>query len=205
MENSRINRMHRPSNLANMTMRSYQLRKINRFEAPVAIRRLIHQGIARLTTYWPYLSNKLIEAFKPLALDNIPWAQVTKPLNESKIAVVTTAGLHHRNQAAFNMADSQGDPTYRILDAASIENDYTITHDYYDHRDADKDINIVFPITRLKEMAAAGCIGALAKRHISFMGHIDGNHVNTLKNQTAPKVAELLEKDAADVVLLTPA
>ncbi len=188
-----------------MIKRSYRLRIINRFEAPVAIRRLIHQGIARLTTYWPYLSNKLIEAFKPLAFYKSPWVEVTKPLNESKIAVVTTAGLHHREQPAFNMADSDGDPTYRILDTASIENDFTITHDYYDHRDADKDINIVFPITRLKEMSAAGCIGALAERHISFMGHIDGKHIDTLINQTAPKVASILRADEVDVVLLTPA
>jgi D-proline reductase (dithiol) PrdB len=181
------------------------LRKTNRFEAPVAIKRLIHQGIARLTTYWPYLSDKLIASFKPLAFVKSPWTPVTKPLNESKIAVVTTAGLHHREQPAFNMADSYGDPTYRILDAASIETDYTITHDYYDHRDADKDINIVFPITRLKEMAAAGCIGAVAERHISFMGHIDGHHIDTLKIQTAPQVAKILGEGEVDVVLLTPA
>lgn len=181
------------------------MRKTSRFEAPVAIKRLIHQGIARLTTHWPYLSDKLIASFKPLTFDKSPWAPVTKPLNESKIAVVTTAGLHHRDQPAFNMADSHGDPTYRILDAACIEKDYTITHDYYDHRDAAKDINVVFPITRLKEMEIAGCIGALAQRHISFMGHIDGRHIGTLKNHTAQQAAVILVKDEVDVVLLTPA
>ena len=181
------------------------MRKEARIEMPAGIRRIIHQGIARVASFWPYLSQKLISSYQPLTYENSPWTQVTKPLIESKVALVTTAGLHHRDQPAFNMADPYGDPSYRILDAVRIENDFMITHDYYDHRDADKDINIVFPITRLKEMAAAGCIGALAERHISFMGHIDGHHIDTLINQTAPKVVSILKADEVDVVLLTPA
>jgi hypothetical protein len=37
------------------------------------------------------------------------------------------------------------------------------------------------------------------------MGHIDGAHIQTLVNDTAPQVARQLLKDAVDVVLLTPA
>jgi D-proline reductase (dithiol) PrdB len=169
------------------------------------MKRIIHQVIARLANYWPYLSRKLTEAYRPDSLGESPWTDVTRPLNQSKIAVVTTAGVHHRDQPAFDMADGDGDPSYRVIDAATIEDDYRITHDYYDHRDADKDLNVVFPIARLKEMAAAGCIGALADRHFSFMGHIDGRHIHTLKTRTAPEVAAMLKKDGVDAVLLTPA
>ena len=84
-------------------------------------------------------------------------------------------------------------------------NTYTITHDYYDHSDARQDLNIVFPLTRLKEMKAAGCIGATSNRHISFMGHIQGPHTWTLINETAPAAADLLKKEGVDAVLLTPA
>jgi len=137
--------------------------------------------------------------------DEIPWAEVAKPIDNSKFAIVTTAGVHHREQPSFDMADSNGDPSFRILDAETIESDYTITHDYYDHKDARQDLNVVFPLARLKEMHDAGCIGAVAQRHLSFMGHIDGPHVRTLMNETAPKAADLLKKDGVDAVLLTPA
>jgi D-proline reductase (dithiol) PrdB len=79
-----------------------------------------------------------------------------------------------------------------------------ITHDYYDHADADRDVNIVFPVERLRELAAAGEIGKLAERHYAFMGHITGPHVETLRRRTGPEVAALLKKAGVDVVLLTP-
>jgi len=171
----------------------------------MSIRRIVHQGMARLASSWPYLSDRMTAHFKPLELETIPWVEVTKPLHHSKIALVTTAGLHHLGQERFYMADPKGDPSYRVLDAESIEYDYTITHDYYDHRDAEKDLNIVFPITRLKEMATADCIGAVSEFHYSFMGHILAPHIDTLVAETGPQVAAMLKKNRVDAVLLTPA
>jgi D-proline reductase (dithiol) PrdB len=168
------------------------------------LRRIMHQGMARLASKWPYLSDRLTRSFAPLECEEIPWAEVSKPLNQSKIAVVTTAGLHHRSQEKFDMCDPHGDPSFRVLDTATIEKDCTITHDYYDHRDAELDLNVVFPIARLKEMQASGFIGALAERHFSFMGHIEGPHIDTLVGETAPRVAAMLNQDRVDAVLLTP-
>ena len=168
-------------------------------------RRIYHRSLALLAVYWPALSKKLVDAFKPVESVTIPWTPVTKPLETSKIAIVTTAGIHHRGQIPFNMGDRDGDPTFRSIDNRTIENDYMITHDYYDHRDADRDLNIIFPIRRLKEMQAAGRIGELSENHFSLMGHIDGHHVSTLTNSTAPQVARSLKNMEVDVVLLTPA
>lgn len=164
----------------------------------------MHQGMARLAFKWPYLSDRLTRSFAPLEFEEIPWAEVSKPLNQSKIAVVTTAGLHHSSQEKFDMGDSHGDPSFRVLDTATIEKDFRITHDYYDHRDAERDLNVVFPLARLKEMRASGLIGALAAWHYSFMGHIDGPHIATLINKTAPQVAAMLVQERVDAVLLTP-
>jgi len=102
------------------------------------------------------------------------------------------------------MDDPTGDPTYRIIDAQAIEEAYLITHDYYDHRDADKDLNIVFPVARLKEMAAEGMVGSAAKHHVSFMGHIKNSHLDSLLEKFVPEVAARLVQDQVDAVLLTP-
>ncbi len=80
-----------------------------------------------------------------------------------------------------------------------------ITHNYYDHRDADLDINIVLPTDRLRERESERTIGGIARRHFSFMGHILGRHVDTLVTRTGPEVAALLKGDGADIVFLTPA
>ena len=167
-------------------------------------RRLKNKFISRASSSLPALAKHLIASYAPLEFADTPWTQVKKPLAASKIALVTTAGIHHRYQKPFNMDDPAGDPTFRMIDTKTIEEDYTITHDYYDHRDADKDLNIVFPLTRLKEMAAAGVIGSVADRHFSFMGHIAGPHIEELIQKSAPEVAVAFVNDHVDAVLLTP-
>jgi D-proline reductase (dithiol) PrdB len=103
------------------------------------------------------------------------------------------------------MEDKNGDPTYKVIPHSAPRDSLCITHDYYDHRDADKDLNVVFPLDRLKELATEGVIGQVAPFHYSFMGHIDGLHVAHLLSVTAPEVARRLNREQVEAVLLTPA
>jgi D-proline reductase (dithiol) PrdB len=166
--------------------------------------RLINKLIARIITRFPSLSRKFTASYEPWISVDIPWAPVTTGLENSKISVVTTAGVHHRDQEPFNMRDRDGDPSYRIIDITRPLSSLMITHDYYDHSDADRDINIVLPVERLKEFEKAGYIGHIADFHYGFMGHITGKHMLTLINKNAPEVAARLKKDNVDIVLLTP-
>lgn len=168
-------------------------------------KRLFHQSLARLAARWPALSDRLVRSYRPKESAGVPWQPVTRRLDRSRIALVTTAGIHHGHQTPFDMADADGDPSFRIIDDRTIEHDYRITHDYYDHQDARRDLNVVFPVTRLREMLAARCIGQISSRHISFMGHIEGLHVQRLIHETAPQAAALLKQEAVDAVVLTPA
>jgi len=162
--------------------------------------------IAKVITRFPALARRFTDAYQAReSSGEIPWAVLNKPLSQCTLAVVTTAGVHHRDQPPFDMQDREGDPSYRELDAANIGADYLITHDYYDHRDAERDLNVVLPLERLRELVAEGVLGALAKRHFGFMGHIDGRHIPTLINRTAPEVARRLRDDGVDIVLLAPA
>ena len=170
----------------------------------MTISRVKNRTIARLTTRFPSLAKRFIDAFSPLETEGVPWTPLGKPLADCRVAVVTTAGVHHRDQPPFDMADPDGDPTFRIIDVSLPLSDLMITHDYYDHTDADRDINIVFPIQRLWELESDGLIGGVVSTHYGFMGHIVGRHIHTLVTQTAPEVARSLKKDEVDVVLLTP-
>lgn len=169
-----------------------------------SLSRLKHQALAKLLSHIPSLSRYFIDAYTPLEFIDSPWTPMTKRLSESKIAVVTTAGVHHRDQMPFDMNDREGDPTFRVIDGTRPSSDLTITHDYYDHADADKDINIIFPLDRLREFETEGIIGEVADTHYGFMGHIDGRHIPSLMNRHAPEAAQKLKGDNIDCVLLTP-
>ncbi len=162
--------------------------------------------MAALITRFPRLFDleKYSEKVETVKVEGVPWTPVKKPLEKSVVAIVTTSGVHLREQKPFDMKDPDGDPSYRVLPSDTPPEGYMITHDYYDHTDADRDLNIVFPVERLAESAAEGRVGEAAKRNFSFMGHIKGRHVKTLMRKTAPEVAALLKSDGVDVVLLTP-
>ncbi len=169
------------------------------------MRRIKNRLIARVITNSPALSKHMLRSFKPLSIDEpIPWSPPALPPSKTTVALVTTSGVHHKEQSPFDMHNPEGDPSFREIDSESLIADLTITHDYYDHRDADKDINIVFPIERLNELRDYGMIGNVAKKHYSFMGHITGKKVDELINRTAPEVAGKLRAEGVDVVILTP-
>ncbi|GAB6173257.1 hypothetical protein JCM15765_27350 [Paradesulfitobacterium aromaticivorans] len=102
------------------------------------------------------------EMVKPMIVDNskleIPWKPLNKPLAECQLALVTTAGVHLAEQDPFDVNAKEGDPSYRVLPADSPLEDYRISHTHYDHSEADRDINCVFPITRIRELLEQGFV-----------------------------------------------
>jgi D-proline reductase (dithiol) PrdB len=170
----------------------------------LSLSRFKNQTIAKVTSRFPSLGKRVSEAFSSLEMETVPWTPLGKPLSECKVALVTTSGVHHRDQPPFDMHDREGDPSFRVVDVSRPVSELMITHDYYDHSDADQDINVVFPIERLQELESEGIIGQAARFHYAFMGHILGRHVETLIHRSAPDVARKLKPDAIDVVLLTP-
>lgn len=165
------------------------------------ITRLKNKVIAKLITRFPILSKWFIESYKPIQSINVPWTPMSKALSDCKVAIVTTSGVHEIEDPPFDMIDKDGDPTMRIINDT---NHLMITHDYYDHSDADKDINIVFPIDRLREFEVSHIIGKVSERHFGLMGHIIGRHINTLIDVTAKDLIVMLKEDGVDIVILTP-
>ncbi len=162
--------------------------------------------LAAAATRFPAVARKFVAGYQPQETSgDIPWTRPVKPLNLSKLALVTTSGIHHRGQQPFDMQDKNGDPSFREIHAKNIFADFQITHDYYDHSDARKDPNIIFPLDRLRELVAEGLIGSLAENHYAFMGHIDGEHIATLVSESAQEIVRRLKREQVDVVLLTPA
>ena len=161
--------------------------------------------IARLFTRYPSLLNRWAQKARIVRYSETPWTSFTGDPAESRLALITTGGVHLKSEAPFDMKDRQGDPSFREIPADAKPADLSITHNYYDNRDAVRDINIVFPLERVRLLEQFGEIGQVNHRHFSFMGHISNHHIDTLTSETAPGVAEKLREDSVDMALLTPA
>jgi D-proline reductase (dithiol) PrdB len=161
-------------------------------------------ALAKIFTRVPLLG-RLWGGTAPIAKSTgVPWTPMRKPLPESRICLVTTGGLHLKSDKPFDMADPDGDPSFRTIPATATRDDLTITHDYYDHTDADRDFNIVMPLDRIRELVAAGHLGGQTSTHYSFMGHIDGPHVATLEREILANLIVRIRTESPDFVFLTP-
>lgn len=130
--------------------------------------------------------------------DGRPWV-TSGPLASRRVAIVTTAGLHRRGDHPF--APGAGD--YRIIPGESRADELVMSHvsTNFDRTGFQEDLNVVFPIDRLRELEAEGVIGSLAKFHYSFMG--GGTHPTWMR-ASAKEVARFLLGDEVNAVLLVP-
>jgi D-proline reductase (dithiol) PrdB len=132
----------------------------------------------------------------------VPFTPFDGRLEKSTVAIVTAGGVHLRDQEPFNIADELGDLGYRVIPANVDSSQLMVTHHHYDHRDADRDINVVFPIDVLRDLEAEGFINGVAKKHIGYMGYT--MQLKAMYEGTAPEIANEIDRGSrADLVLLT--
>jgi D-proline reductase (dithiol) PrdB len=153
----------------------------------------------------PWLASRWARRHQFVEGRDIPWTPLRKPVADSVVALVTTAGVHLKSQQPFDMQDPDGDPSFRAIPTEAPRADLTITHKYYDHSAADWDINVVLPLDRMRELLTEKRIGGIAPLAYGFMGHIHGRHLSKLLAESAPEVARRLKSDGAGAVVLTPA
>lgn len=127
-------------------------------------------------------------------------APVKKELKEARVALVTTAGVHLKEDEPFDTSGS--DPSYRVVPSDTKTEDLMITHGHYDEEQAKEDVNVVFPIERLRELKEEGKIGSIAENFYTFRGYIP--KTRPLRKKTAPEVAEALVKDQVDIAIISP-
>ena len=121
------------------------------------------------------------------------------PLNERRIAIVTTSGLHCRDDRPFII-----DPKdfYRVIPGTVEANDLVMSHvaASFDRSGFQRDWNVVFPLDRLRDLEDEGIIGSLADYHYS----VSSAHQGTDFEVPMKEVAGLLKKDDVNAVVLTP-
>lgn len=146
----------------------------------------------------PEMSQKFLMSMECPEFDTQPWVE-GPPLRHSRIAMITTAGLHLRTDRPFQM----GQPDfYRVIPGDTQNNDLVMSHGAasFDRTGYHRDLNVVFPIDRLRELVDEDIIGSLADYHYSF-----GTPLSLDQNETvANELGDLFKKDNVNGVLLFP-
>jgi D-proline reductase (dithiol) PrdB len=152
----------------------------------------------------PFSLRMFLRVYPWRRIDPVQLARRRKPVAESRVALVTTAGLVPPGAPPFDAAVKGGDFSYRVIgsdvDVAQLEEHHRSAS--FDHAGIALDRNVAFPLDRLRELAASHEIGEVAPRHLAFMGSITAP--GRLAARTAPQAARLLAQDSVDVALLVP-
>ena len=152
----------------------------------------------------PLWERALIATYRWRWVDPVPVTRLRQPIDECRVALVTTAGLVPPGDAPFDLARRGGDTSFRTIAATVPAADLRVVHrsTAFDRPAVERDVNVAFPIDPLGALVAAGVVGSVAPRHLSFMGSITAP--GRLQRETAVAAADVLVADAVDIALLAP-
>ena len=142
------------------------------------------------------LAKNLREMPMPV-FETAPWTEAM-PLREARVAIISTAGLHRRSDAVF----APGSSDYRLIPGDVDPADLLMSHVSvnFDRSGFQQDVNVVFPVELLRDLARQGEIGSVASWHYSFMGATDPSRME----ETGRQVARLLKEDGVTAAILVP-
>ena len=136
---------------------------------------------------------------KPLELSRycVPYTPFAGRLEEALVCLVSTAGVREKKDESFEV---EGDASYRVISGESSGADLTFDDAHYDHACAEKDINCIFPLDRLRELTHEKRIGGLTDSHFS-LGF--STALRELRETTLPQLVREVDRVRPHVVLLT--
>jgi D-proline reductase (dithiol) PrdB len=135
--------------------------------------------------------------------DFVPLAKLKKPLPESRLTFVSTAGVQPKNSLPFDTVHPVGDYSFRRVPSDSKVEYLEIHQLKYPTVGAKRDLNVIFPIERLQELAKEKVIGGLTTNFFSFIGY--NMDAERLERTLAEDIADAVEAEKPDAALLAPA
>jgi D-proline reductase (dithiol) PrdB len=152
--------------------------------------------MARLEDIYQPTRDNIVAAECPV-IDGEPFVE-GPPLSERKIAILTSAALYPRggNPLLYNSGDYLEIPT-SLPNSEILMSHVSIN---YDRTGWQRDINVVYPIDRLRELADEGVIGAVADVNFTVLGSTEP----TKMLESAESIAARVKRDRIDSILFSP-
>ncbi|HEY6874948.1 MAG TPA: glycine/sarcosine/betaine reductase selenoprotein B family protein [Candidatus Dormibacteraeota bacterium] len=139
--------------------------------------------------------------------DGEVWTPFAKRLSDSKIALLSSAGLFvDGEQQPFDTEREKehpewGDPTWRSIDSATK---LGAAHLHINTADIEADPEIALPRRMLAQLAAEGVVSAGAEHHYAVMGY-QHRRLSEWRERTAPEIIAALRAEQVDGLILAPA
>jgi len=127
------------------------------------------------------------------------WSPTTKPVSESRVAILTSAALRLRSQEPFLPGE---DVSYRLVPSDAKSDEIVIDHHSRIGTVPRQDPEIVFPMEALTNLAERRVIGDLSPVHVSFKGGVRRHQ--EVETQLAPAIGRELKQARVDLALLVP-
>jgi D-proline reductase (dithiol) PrdB len=137
-----------------------------------------------------------------------------KKLSESRICLVSLAGVYRKGQKPYNTSagmvppqlramrfKERGDWSFREIALDADSTDLAVAHAHYDHSEADEDINCVFPMIRLVELEVEGFIGECSNAHYALMGFVP--EVSLVLATAQKEIIPRLKERGVDVAVIS--
>ena len=120
------------------------------------------------------------------------------PLAQRRIAIISSAALIRRGDKPFPFGSAE----CRFLPASLPAADILMSHVSinFDRSGFQRDLNVVYPIDRLRDLARDGVIGGIAETNFTVMGSTDPVGMAA----TADQIAGQLRQERIDSLLLSP-
>ena len=139
---------------------------------------------------------------------SIPWTPMSKPLNRSTIALISSAGISLKSEPPFDMEREKreatwGDRSFRVIPKGTTEKEIDVNHLHITTKYIQQDINVMLPLTRLAELEQEGIIGRMASSSYSFYG-FQWQSTGFLTEAIEP-ISKKMKSEGVDAVLLAPA
>ena len=138
----------------------------------------------------------------------IPWKPMAKPLAQTTVALVTSAGISLKSDPPFDVEREKkeplwGDRSYRRIPRGTTEKEINVNHLHINTKYILRDINVMLPLARMAEFEQKGVIGHLATTSYSFYGfQIESN--DFIREAIEPMSGQM-KTEGVEAVLLTPA
>jgi D-proline reductase (dithiol) PrdB len=138
----------------------------------------------------------------------IPWTPMKKPLSQTTLALVTSAGISLKTDPPFDMEREKrepiwGDRSYRTIPRGATEKDIEVNHLHININWIKQDINVILPLDRMAEFEEEKIIGRLAPTAYSFYG-FQWQNTEFLKEAIEP-ISKRMKSEGVEAVLMTPA
>ena len=134
------------------------------------------------------------------ASDPPPWAPLEKPLALTRVALISSGGVHRSVDEPFHF---RNDTSHREIPLAIRADELAVSHFGYDFRDAARDPSCVLPVAALKALAVEGFVASVVDPALSFMGGIYS--ARQVREELAPRLRDFVLRQKADLAYLVPA